>query len=60
LLPLYRNLRNSRKNIEAFRLAPKAKETVAVGEIFRDDAFERRAEAGERGVGRLGIFRIWT
>lgn len=39
---------NGRKDIEAFRLAPKTKEAVPVGEIFRGDAFERCAKFGER------------
>ena len=46
------------KNIEAFRLAPKAKEAVAVGEIFRADTLERCAELGKRGIGRLRVFRV--
>jgi len=44
--------------IEAFRLAPKAKETVAVGEIFRADTLERCAEIGKGGIGRLRVCRV--
>jgi hypothetical protein len=47
------NAGDGRKDIEAFRLAPKAKEAVAVREIFRGDAFERCAKLGKRGMRRL-------
>jgi hypothetical protein len=51
------NAGNGRKNIEViFRVAPKAKEAVAVREIFRADAFERCAKLGKRGIGRLRVF----
>jgi hypothetical protein len=46
------------KNIETVRITPKAKETAAVCEVFRANALERRAELGERGIGRLRVNRV--
>ncbi len=45
--------RNVGKNIETFWVAAKAKETVAIREILRTNALERRAELGQRGICRL-------
>jgi hypothetical protein len=48
--------RDGRENIEAFRLTPKTKETVAAGGIIRADALERYAEIGKGGLGRFDHF----
>src|SRR5277367_5145047 len=41
---------NIGKNIDAARVTSESKETVAVGEVFREDVLERCAEIRESGV----------
>jgi hypothetical protein len=52
---------NFGKNIEAFRVASKPKEVVAVGEVGGQNSLERRAELGKgridcRGVGSVRLY----
>src|ERR1035438_475786 len=50
--------RQAGDNVEASRIASKAKEAAGIGEFLRANAFQRCAERGKRGVGCPGVRRV--